>query len=169
MEEAEPAHEPSTNWKQPPDKRIPFAYVDDAVVEVMLSTDACTPFVNVEVPEPVILMSPEPTIVPPTPRIPPGEVVPIPTAPAPEGVVVAVDTVNIGVKEVEVAMLHAFTMLFTTVDVAAFWYEKVRAVAVVDEYVMTLASMYSLPATDKYVEGVDVPIPKNELVVSVVK
>ena len=38
-----------------------------------------------------------------------------------------------------------------------------------DEYVITLASIYSFPATERYVDGVDDAMPKNELVVSVVK
>ena len=43
MEEADPAHEPSANWKHPPVSLMPFAKVEDAEVEVALITGRFNP------------------------------------------------------------------------------------------------------------------------------
>jgi len=80
----EPAHVPSARRKQPPDSWIPFAKVDVAVVDVMLSAFAERPPDMVEVAVDVALndenvRAPSKTPLPATDRVAYGDDVLIPT------------------------------------------------------------------------------------------
>ena len=106
------------------------------------------PFEIVEVAGPVTLMFPL------IPRVVPGDEVPIPTLPSPDP-----SMERIGSSEVvEVAKAKAFSWGWI-VEVAVRLKVRVRSTAVDEPKLILRESKNESPLTDKYIDGVVVPIP----------